>query len=823
MTEGSVELVLLIVAALLLGALTRYLIRATAIPYSVALLALGLLVGVVDRIWIDHQSWPRLDATLSQLTDLDPHLILFLFLPILIFESAYSLQPHLLRRTLPQIVWLAVPGMLICALLTALMVRWLLPWDWSWPLAFMFGALISATDPVAVVALLREVSSRKRLETLLEGESLFNDGTAIVVFTLCFGIMTGSGMAESVLGWWGVPLDFLRIVVLGAGVGYLIGRGALFFVSRIYNDPLLETTISIAVAYLAFFAAEALHTSGVVAVVALGILVAGRGRASFSPEAVEFLHHFWGMLAHLANTLIFLIVGLLIADRVEAFDAVTWWWLLLIYAGLQLIRATAVWILGPVLRRQGVGLSRDKQLVLCWGGLRGAVALALALIVAREPAIGSPWGEQVLFLTAGIVALTILINGSTLGWLFRRLGIDRLPRAKLAMIEQAEDQMRSALERRLPELRKRSLTELADWEVVKQRALAPLLPESDLRELHEPPTSADLDTESRRRLLEAERQSYWQQYRDGYLGRVACMRLIELVERALDGKPQIHPRDGLEDYGRATWLARWLHRVPALAEWGSHVAYRHLLLSYDVLRGYIHAQNEVLEFIPELAPDDDLRRRLREQVLLGKREGFRLLAALREGFPEIARRAETHSAFRTLLIQKKFMIEELRDRALLDDAESDRLLGLIKEVLHQRHHLPLDRSPFPDPHTLLRDCEWTQQLSDTAISYLADAVEQRIYEPGEVILSQGLGGDGLIIIARGTVERVHLDAGDERTVDLLGPGSHAGINALLEGFQRTELRALSAVDLLWIPRKQLAKLITDYPPLKESLEALVDG
>jgi len=242
-----------------------------------------------------------------------------------------------------------------------------------------------------------------------------------------------------------------------------------------------------------------------------------------------------------------------------------------------------------------------------------------------------------------------------------------------------------------------------------------------------------------------------------------------------------------------------------------------------VLRGFIHAQNTALESLGELAADDDARRRMRELLVLNKREGFAVLEQLRKGFPEVAKRAETHSAFRTLLIQKKVMIEDLRDRALLDEAEAERLMVLLGEVLRQRHYLPVDRSPLPEPHALLRDCEWTHMLNDTAISYLVEAVEQRIYEPGEVIMAQGRGVDGLFIIARGVVERVHHDEGVAKTVDLLGPGGLAGLGALMVGTQRTELRALSAVDLLWIPHRRLEALMNQDPQLKAALAESVEG
>jgi len=822
--QDGVMVVLLVAVALLLGSALRNLTRGSRVPYSAALLVAGLLIGALDRSLVLSGTLPQLHQVLQSLTQLDPHLVLFLFLPTLIFESAYSLEPHLLKRALPQIALLALPGMLISALLTAVLVRWLLPWDWSWPLAFLFGALISATDPVAVVALLRDVSSRKRLETLLEGESLFNDGTAIVLFTLCFSILLS--VDEAAISVGAIAFELLWTVALGGAAGWLLGKFVIIAVGRIYNDPLVETTLSIACAYLVYFVAEQLlHASGVVAVVVFGLMLAGKGRARFSPEALGFLHHFWSILAHMANTLIFLVVGLLIADRIELFDAQSWGLLLALYLGLLLIRGCSIVVLMPLLKRLGLGLGRDKALVLVWGGLRGAVALALALMLAQHPGVDSRWGEQVLFLTAGIVALTILINGSSMGLLFSRLGLDRLPAGKQAMIDRAEKIIQQQMQARLPELKKRSLTQLSDWQLIEHNALAPVTPGIDIDRRSGPArlAASERDVEFRRRILEHERCSYWSQYREGFLGREATSRLIDAVDQALDGTPKIHPRPQLLRYWNGSVPVGWMHRLPFLARLASRIAYRHLVLGYDMARGFVQAQNASLAQLDTLTDDRHSILRVRAELVANKHETYTMLLQLKQAFPELARRAELHSAQRTLLIQKRAMVEQLHQQALLDPAEAERMLDQINRSLQQRHFSAVETEDLPDPLQLIRDAAWAAELSSESLSQLLAVAEQRIYQPLDMIVEHEEQHRALIIVVRGVVERVDLDdqTGQAQVLDVLGPGSYAGFSSLFVEKHHTGLRAAGPVDLLWIPAIALRRLMLEQPALKQTLQDLV--
>ncbi len=523
MDYGTGLLVLMfVVLALIVGTALRHLLKGTQLPYTVSLLLVGLALGLMNRSDFFSEHFVLLDEMLKVVATIDPHLILFLFLPPLIFESAFSLEVHLFRRIFTQIALLAVPGLIVATLLTATLAKWVFPWEWSWALCLMFGALISATDPVAVVALLKEVSSRKRLETLIEGESLLNDGAAIVFFLLFYSWVVATQQTE--FNMLGLAGDFAWVVVSGLVIGLVFGAITIVWIGRVFNDPMIEITLSIAIAYLVFIVAEMMHVSGVVAVVSFALMFAGTGRTRISPEVTGFLHNFWEMMAYIANTLIFLIVGILIATRIQLFDKDIWIALGVLYVGIQLIRAFSVTLFMPILKRIGIGITREKAAVLVWGGLRGAVSLALALTVAQDDLIPKDVGDQVLALCAGIVVLTILVNGTTMGWVLKRLKLDSLPPAKQATVNKVNAIISAELTTMLPKMMENEFLKGANWDEVKVVA--------DVKNSTESISSEPIGQEAlvvafRRRLLETERKHYWALFEQGTLGKRATNKLID--------------------------------------------------------------------------------------------------------------------------------------------------------------------------------------------------------------------------------------------------------------------------------------------------------
>ncbi|EPS64886.1 hypothetical protein M569_09893, partial [Genlisea aurea] len=367
---------------------------------------------------------------------IDPDLLLAVFLPALLFESSFSMEIHQIKRCIMQMFLLAGPGVLISTFFLGAAVKLAFPYGWDWKTSLLFGGLLSATDPVAVVALLRELGASKKLSTIIEGESLMNDGTAIVVYQLLYRMVTG---------WrfnWGTLIKFLSQVSLGAiGIGLAFGIASVLWLGFIFNDTVIEITLTLAVSYIAFFTSQdGLDMSGVLTVMTLGIFYSAFARTAFKGESQQSLHHFWEMVAYIANTLIFILSGVVIAEsffssgNIYTTRANSWGYLLLLYLFVQVSRVVVVCALFPLLKYFGYGLDWKDAVILIWSGLRGAVALSLSLTVKRSSgkSLYNPdtAGDLFVFLTGGIVFLTLIINGSTTQFVLQSLKMDKLSSAK---------------------------------------------------------------------------------------------------------------------------------------------------------------------------------------------------------------------------------------------------------------------------------------------------------------------------------------------------------------------------------------------------------
>jgi NhaP-type Na+/H+ or K+/H+ antiporter len=659
-----------VVFAFLVGALVKILMKNSRLPYTVVLLLIGLLIGLLEHFgFFAHHSFAS--EIVHQVGSIDPHLILFLFLPTLIFESAYSMEAHLFFRILPQIALLAVVGLVISMVLSALAVHWLL--SWSFGVALLFGALISATDPVAVVALLKEKSSRKRLETLIEGESLLNDGTAIVFFSLFYGFALGSSVEASAFS---VVVDFVWVVSAGLFVGLGVAWVSLWIIGKLIDQPLIEITLSIVAAYVTFIIAESLHVSGVVALVALALMYSTIGRTKISPEISHFLHQFWDMLAYLANTLIFLIVGIVIVSTARFDSSELWITLGILYVALVLIRSISVIVLMPVLERIGVGITRQKATVLVWGGLRGAVSLALALTIVQDENIPQLLREQILFLTAGIVFLTIVINGSTMEYLLKLLKLDVFPPAKEASIIKAEKSITAQMHEYF-----KTLVHDPFFDKIKIDSLGDYIEEFDSKQKVKNVDEEEIDIAFMRRLLEIERSDYWRQFEEGRIGRHATSILSKSVEGALDNSPSIYPRADLEELFKIPAPPKWISNVPLMGTSLDNWILTHLSLSYDVARGFVEAQEEIREHIKRLQPSEEVAKTVEDMVDKNISKAYAFVRELNKTYPELITKLQSLSTRRLLLNHERYLIWKMEHDGVLESSEAKHLIDKIEKQM----------------------------------------------------------------------------------------------------------------------------------------------
>jgi CPA1 family monovalent cation:H+ antiporter len=383
LVEEVIIALLLIASAVAVGA------RQLRLPYTVGLVLIGLALTLLN----------------PQHIQISPQIILALLVPPLVFEAAFHIRIEDLRRDLWLILLLAVPGVI----LTTLMVGGLVSWatGLALPAALVFGALIAATDPVAVVALFRRLGAPKRLQVLLEGESLFNDGTAIVMFGLMLDI--------AINGHFNITTSIANFLMV-AGGGILIGIASGMLILQIIGrieDPLVETTLTTVLAFGSYLIAESLHVSGVLAVVAAGLVNGNVGPRGMSATTRVVVFNFWEYAAFLANSLIFLLIGLSIDLNAlfQNWQAIGW----AILAAL-LARAVSIYVL-PVFAKE---ISAKWKHVLYWGGLRGAITLALALGL---PDTGIFTAERIHLqaMAFGVVLFTLLVQGFSMDWLIKHL------------------------------------------------------------------------------------------------------------------------------------------------------------------------------------------------------------------------------------------------------------------------------------------------------------------------------------------------------------------------------------------------------------------
>lgn len=380
------------VVLLMIACAVAIAVKAVPVPYEVALALIGLLAGSLAG------------PVPFQLT---PSVILAVFLPGLLFEGAFRLDWRLLRRNLVAVVVLATLGVLLMSLLVGGLVHLLL--GLSVPLAFLIGTMLAPTDPVAVLAVFRRLGLPERLTNLVEAESLANDGTGLVLFSLALAVLTAGGGSG-----WELTGSFLRLVLGGLALGAVIGFAASLLISRV-DDFTLEMTVTAIAAYGGYLLAEYVHLSGLLAVVAAALIMGNHGRrGAMSDETRRAVDLSWEYVAFLLNSLLFLLIGLAV-PLPQLLAAAG---LVLATAAIALLaRAVTVYALLALLRPLRRSVPSRWQHLLVWGGLRGAIAVALVLSLQGR---GGSY-TLVQTLVYGAALFSIVIQGLSISPLARRL------------------------------------------------------------------------------------------------------------------------------------------------------------------------------------------------------------------------------------------------------------------------------------------------------------------------------------------------------------------------------------------------------------------
>jgi monovalent cation:H+ antiporter, CPA1 family len=493
------------VLLLLIASAVAVLARRLRIPYTVGLVLIGLALSLLS----------------STVIQVSPQIILALLVPPLIFEAAFHLRWDDLRRDFWLILLLAIPGVI----LTTFFVGGVVAWGTGLTLqaALVLGALISATDPVAVVALFRRLGVPRRLQVLLEGESLFNDGTAIVMFNLMISIAL-AGQFNLVTSM----RDFITVSGGGVLVGMALGLIVSQVIARI-RDPLVETTLTTVLAFGSYLVAEYFHVSGVLAVVAAGIINGNAGPSGMSATTRLVVFNFWEYAAFIANSFIFLLIGLTFDLNVMVAN-----WQAIIWAILAALAARAASIYG--FSFWGREIPRKWKHILFWGGLRGAITLALALSLPETGSL-APVRGTLQAMAFGVVLFTLLVQGSSTNWLVKKLKlIQRSEYQEEYELRHARFVAGRAAYDYLRRMSQRGLLSEHTWQRLSpllQKQNAALVDAVRLVMVSDPAVEAEeLDT-ARREALRAQRSALRGLLRDGVISESSYVLLLDEVDSAL--------------------------------------------------------------------------------------------------------------------------------------------------------------------------------------------------------------------------------------------------------------------------------------------------
>ena len=807
--------VLLVIAALLvIVGFCQPLAAYLKLPPPVLLGVVGVALGGFPTVF-SHLGWSTSSDPFADIfveLPVSSETFIYVFLPLLVFEAGIVTD---VRRTLEDtapILLLAIVATLFSTAMIGLAL---------WPLAavslvvcLLLGAVVATTDPAAVIAIFRDVGAPARLTRLVEGEALLNDAAAISLFAVLLGMIVSAQEPDIILGLREFFLSFI-----GGGVlGFLAGRALLAVIPWVRDDRLAETTLTLALAYGVFIAAERLfHVSGVVAVLGSGLTVSALGRSRIAPYNWSFLTDLWDQVAFWARSLVFILASILVPRLLGDVGLRDLTLVVVLVAAAFAARILVLFVLVPPLEffKLTQPISAAYKLAITWGGLRGALTLVLALAATENAALSPEMKRFVAVLATGLVLFTLFVNGTTLRLVIDLVGLDRLSprnqvlRDQVLALSYAEvcDSVRDMA-------RDHALAESAVEEVIKPYQA--WIGAATARDADERLTERDRLGIALVALANQERVLVLETRAD----RIATAATVQVLLRNADILVEGARAEGRVGYRRAAEAAlsfpaafrvayfcyRYLGIVRFLAD---RLADRVELLL--VMRLLV---NRLLGFNSRrLVPMFGERiTELTSEIIERRRDGVAdAFDAVRRQYPDYVAALEIRflrqSAFRQEIERYRALYEEgLIPHELYDDLQRG-VAGASAAEPRPRFDIGLDT------HRLIERLDLLAALDDRQLDRVARLLRPRFTVPAERIIRRGDRGDAVFFIVSGAVE-VALPAGPVR----LGSGEFFGEMALLSGRPRqADITALTYCRLLVLRKADFEHFMTANPEARQAI------
>ena len=815
------EAVFVLVVLLGIAMLVTGLCRKLPIPFTVVLVIIGVLLSSMA------EHWPLLQPLKD--FELSPEVMLFIFLPALIFESGFALDARQLTKDLPAVLILAIPGMLISTCIVGLGV-WL-TLDTRLIIALVFGALISATDPVAVVALFKELGAPNRLNVLVEGESLLNDATAIVAFSILLAIaIEGSSIGFSDLDT--VFLEFLRVFFGGALFGIFLGFVACELLHRMKANISVILTTSIIIAYAAFVVGEhSLHVSGVMAVVGAAIALRLFGMSRIRQDATHSISETWEVIALCCNSLLFLMVGLSVStdDVMSRIGPV-----FIVVALVLTARALSIYTFVPLTVRwfKLPQVSMGERHIMWWGGLKGGLAIAVVLSIPSD----LPERQFLFDLTIGVVLFTLLVSAPTIRPLMQRLGMNELSQGEELELRSVLIDARHKLHANLSRLLQNKLAPKID---VKRTLLDIEIAFGMGLFEEEAEQHGDDDFIARLRAYHIERRELKNLYETGYISQYVYLdmlnRLYDMREDLRQGGSEA---DDEHEHTKQSFFQRLENtflRFIRERRWSSG-----LMSRFQGTRMVQQLQRNLAQVlmceavITRLQSQDDLEADARDEVIANytqrKKHYRKNLKMARVRFPEFYHR------YLDLLAQRSTIYSgwnHVKDQYEHGDLSSKGYVSTQHKVHKKIERLqemePAVADDDSDVTEVLADLELFEALSDQDLDTLGKNATIIHFLPGDTIMGAYETGDNFYIIIVGKADVWRTDAlSYAHRVAQLSDGDIMGESVLLAEYERgrharsATIKAKTPCILLRISMRAILKTLEKYPAVKDVFQSIHD-
>jgi len=790
-----VDAIFVLMALLAMGFLGTKIAKVMNLPHSVFLVVLGVVSGLLIR---KHSP-----EGLGELEHMFPEIILFILLPPLVFESAYNLHFNELKKDMGPIGMLAVFGLLV----STFIVGFALNYVFGLPIlpCLTFGALISATDPVAVVALFKEIGAPKRLNTLVEGESLLNDGTAIVLFRVLVAATVTEAAGVNLVS--SGAIQFAQVAIGGIIIGIIVAVISSVLLKLTISSTAAQLGITVSAAYLSFIIADHyFHVSGIMGTLTVGLYLGSRARLELNKESLHGMHYIWEFLALAANTVVFFAVGVTVDPQVLVegvkFIPAT---LAIVYVA----RGISVFALVPVCNvlKLSKPIGFGYKTIMMWGGLRGGLALGLVLMLPHD----FPHKQLFLALATSVVFATLFLNALTIKQVLHWLKLDLLDPIDQRFFQKTLELVQDSVY--TPLLKAGATGSLSKSLVESQKRLSQeILLESSPTDEKDSTVNKDTDTRfAITTLLLTERKYYYEKLEDGVLSKGAYVALLNLVSDRMD----IYNTSGiikLKHYKFDIEAESLFSKIfSKIIPW----KHGHIKTLTMVLEVMLHLKFAIEEALHEVT-HEEARNIGKHWLELAKKQ----LEDFYKNYPYYGTSVQTFFIANTVCASSEKTINHLLEASII----SGSVYSKAKENVEDAHYEAIESGKkFLNPSTsyLLSRVPLFKDLPELAIEGLADEAQRQSFKAGHDVVKMGDAGDSFYLISAGMVEVDLSHVGPNIPKPRLFAGDCFGEMSLLFNQPRgATVTSTAPTEVVEIKQNSFNKLMSDYPKIKEQIESI---